>query len=59
MNAMRRVLTLIVFRQKGYITVFIEFLFRTEFKSFDFAKTTNLLRLATQKGGTVTNKSNG
>ena len=59
MNVMRRVLTLIVFRHKGYITLFIEFLFRTEFKIFDSAKTTNLLHLATQKAGTETNKSNG
>ena len=59
MNATQRVLTLIVFSHKGYITVFIEFLFRTEFKSFDSAKATNLLGLAAQKTGTVTNKSNG
>ena len=59
MNATQRVLTLIVFRHKGYITMFFEILFRTEFKSFNSAKTTNLLHLAIQKAGTVTNKSNG
>ena len=58
MNATQRVLTLIVLRHKGYITLFIEFLFITEFNSFDSAKTTNLLRLATQKAEMVTYKCN-
>ena len=40
MNATQRFLTLIVLGHKGYITVFIEFLFRIEFKIFDSAKTT-------------------
>ena len=56
MNATQRVLTRIVLRHKGYITLFIEFLFITDFNNFDSAKTTNFLLLATQKSGMVTNK---
>ena len=38
MNATQRVLTLLVLRHKGYITLFIEFLFITDFSIFDSAK---------------------
>ena len=49
MNATQRVLTLMVLRHKGYITLFIESLFITDFNNFDSAKTTNLWLLAITK----------
>ena len=56
MNATQRVLTLMVLRHKGYITLFIESLFITDFNNFDSAKPLTYCCWQSQKSGMVTNK---